>query len=154
MINRYENTCCYILRGKKLSFSTADLLLRESWAFLKNMCVIFQKREERTVKSTAVRVVDFGSATFDHEHHSTIVSTRHYRAPEVILGENCYRCTVDCFVIISTNLWPSHMSSCGFTYALLGRPNVYFEVILKSKQTNKKKWVQTGTAQLLPRLLC
>lgn len=39
------------------------------------------------VKSTAIRVVDFGSATFDHEHHSTIVSTRHYRAPEVILGE-------------------------------------------------------------------
>ncbi|KAK1154612.1 dual specificity protein kinase CLK2-like isoform X1 [Acipenser oxyrinchus oxyrinchus] len=43
------------------------------------------KRDERTVKNTAVRVVDFGSATFDHEHHSTIVSTRHYRAPEVIL---------------------------------------------------------------------
>lgn len=49
-----------------------------------------QKREERTVKSTAVRVVDFGSATFDHEHHSTTVSTRHYRAPEVILGEEDY----------------------------------------------------------------
>lgn len=47
-----------------------------------------KKREERTVKSTAIRVVDFGSATFDHEHHSTIVSTRHYRAPEVILGED------------------------------------------------------------------
>ncbi|XP_072304131.1 dual specificity protein kinase CLK2 isoform X1 [Eucyclogobius newberryi] len=44
-----------------------------------------KKREERTVKNTAVRVVDFGSATFDNEHHSTIVSTRHYRAPEVIL---------------------------------------------------------------------
>ncbi|TSO05405.1 Dual specificity protein kinase CLK2 [Bagarius yarrelli] len=44
-----------------------------------------KKREERTVKNAAVRVVDFGSATFDHEHHSTIVSTRHYRAPEVIL---------------------------------------------------------------------
>uniref|UniRef100_A0A8C8ESK8 dual-specificity kinase n=1 Tax=Oncorhynchus tshawytscha TaxID=74940 RepID=A0A8C8ESK8_ONCTS len=44
-----------------------------------------KKRDERTVKSTDVRVVDFGSATFDHEHHSTIVSTRHYRAPEVIL---------------------------------------------------------------------
>ncbi|XP_066577271.1 dual specificity protein kinase CLK2 [Amia ocellicauda] len=44
-----------------------------------------KKRDERAVKSTAVRVVDFGSATFDHEHHSTIVSTRHYRAPEVIL---------------------------------------------------------------------
>lgn len=47
-----------------------------------------QKRDERTIKNTAVRVVDFGSATFDHEHHSTIVSTRHYRAPEVILGKN------------------------------------------------------------------
>uniref|UniRef100_A0A914NCJ2 Protein kinase domain-containing protein n=1 Tax=Meloidogyne incognita TaxID=6306 RepID=A0A914NCJ2_MELIC len=32
-----------------------------------------------------VRLIDLGSATFDHEHHSTIVSTRHYRAPEVIL---------------------------------------------------------------------
>ncbi|XP_037368447.1 dual specificity protein kinase CLK2-like [Talpa occidentalis] len=42
-------------------------------------------RDERSVKNTALRVVDFGSATFDHEHHSTIVSTRHYRAPEVIL---------------------------------------------------------------------
>ncbi|XP_061102195.1 dual specificity protein kinase CLK2-like [Conger conger] len=44
-----------------------------------------KKREERTVKSTSVRLVDFGSATFDHEHHSTIVSTRHYHAPEVLL---------------------------------------------------------------------
>lgn len=39
----------------------------------------------RRVKCTDVRLIDFGSATFDHEHHSTIVSTRHYRAPEVIL---------------------------------------------------------------------
>ncbi|XP_035387069.1 dual specificity protein kinase CLK2-like isoform X2 [Electrophorus electricus] len=44
-----------------------------------------KKRQERVLKNTAVRVVDFGSATFDHEHHSAIVSTRHYRAPEVIL---------------------------------------------------------------------
>ncbi|KAB5586305.1 hypothetical protein PHYPO_G00000080 [Pangasianodon hypophthalmus] len=41
--------------------------------------------EERVLKDTAVKVVDFGSATFDHEHHSTVISTRHYRAPEVIL---------------------------------------------------------------------
>ncbi|TRY92166.1 hypothetical protein DNTS_004486, partial [Danionella cerebrum] len=44
-----------------------------------------EKRSERSVTCTEVRVVDFGSATFDNEHHSTIVSTRHYRAPEVIL---------------------------------------------------------------------
>nr|XP_029709694.1 uncharacterized protein LOC109414708 isoform X6 [Aedes albopictus] len=42
-------------------------------------------REVRRVKCTDIRLIDFGSATFDHEHHSTIVSTRHYRAPEVIL---------------------------------------------------------------------
>ena len=46
-----------------------------------------RKRETRVVKNSEIRLIDFGSATFDHEHHSTIVSTRHYRAPEVILGE-------------------------------------------------------------------
>ncbi|XP_075219805.1 dual specificity protein kinase CLK2-like isoform X2 [Lycorma delicatula] len=44
-----------------------------------------KKRDVRRVKKTDVRLIDFGSATFDNEHHSTIVSTRHYRAPEVIL---------------------------------------------------------------------
>lgn len=44
-----------------------------------------QKRDIRHVKNTEIKLIDFGSATFDHEHHSTIVSTRHYRAPEVIL---------------------------------------------------------------------
>eukprot|EP01024_Parvocaulis_polyphysoides_P044152 TRINITY_DN405_c0_g2_i1.p1 TRINITY_DN405_c0_g2~~TRINITY_DN405_c0_g2_i1.p1 ORF type:complete len:650 (-),score=110.45 TRINITY_DN405_c0_g2_i1:424-2373(-) len=33
-----------------------------------------------------VKVIDFGSATFDDDYHSTVVQTRHYRAPEVILG--------------------------------------------------------------------
>ncbi|NIG57998.1 dual specificity protein kinase CLK4 [Pontoporia blainvillei] len=44
------------------------------------------KRDERTLKNTDIKVVDLGSATYDDEHHSTLVSTRHYRAPEVILG--------------------------------------------------------------------
>jgi len=44
-----------------------------------------KKRDEHILKCTNIRVIDFGSATFDWEHHSTIVSTRHYRAPEVIL---------------------------------------------------------------------
>ncbi|XP_033837050.1 dual specificity protein kinase CLK2b [Periophthalmus magnuspinnatus] len=45
-----------------------------------------KKCNEKRVNDTTVRLVDFGSATFDHEHHSSIISTRHYRAPEVILG--------------------------------------------------------------------
>ena len=44
-----------------------------------------RKRDLRFLRSPEIRLIDFGSATFDHEHHSTIVSTRHYRAPEVIL---------------------------------------------------------------------
>eukprot|EP00057_Strongylocentrotus_purpuratus_P010497 XP_011664971.1 PREDICTED: dual specificity protein kinase CLK2 isoform X1 [Strongylocentrotus purpuratus] len=44
-----------------------------------------KKRDVRQVVNCDIRLIDFGSATFDHEHHSTIVSTRHYRALEVIL---------------------------------------------------------------------
>lgn len=44
-----------------------------------------KKKDIRRVRDTAIRLIDFGSATFDDEHHSTIVSTRHYRAPEVLL---------------------------------------------------------------------
>jgi len=37
-------------------------------------------------KSSAIKLIDFGSTTFEHQDHNYIVSTRHYRAPEVILG--------------------------------------------------------------------
>ena len=33
------------------------------------------------------QLIDFGSATFNNEYHSAVVSTRHYRAPEIILSE-------------------------------------------------------------------
>ncbi|QRV89776.1 kinase domain protein [Ceratobasidium sp. AG-Ba] len=38
------------------------------------------------LRNTAIRLIDFGSATFSDEYHSTVVCTRHYRAPEIILG--------------------------------------------------------------------
>eukprot|EP01103_Thecamoeba_quadrilineata_P010650 TRINITY_DN2356_c0_g1_i2.p1 TRINITY_DN2356_c0_g1~~TRINITY_DN2356_c0_g1_i2.p1 ORF type:complete len:393 (-),score=39.35 TRINITY_DN2356_c0_g1_i2:183-1361(-) len=37
-------------------------------------------------QSNDLLIIDFGSATFEHQHHTSIVSTRHYRPPEVILG--------------------------------------------------------------------
>ncbi|PFH53095.1 hypothetical protein AMATHDRAFT_1523 [Amanita thiersii Skay4041] len=43
-------------------------------------------RTKRVLLSTDIRLIDFGSATFEQEYHSTVVSTRHYRAPEIILG--------------------------------------------------------------------
>ena len=36
--------------------------------------------------SSAIRLIDFGGATFEHDYHSRIVNTRQYRAPEVLLG--------------------------------------------------------------------
>ncbi|KAG6519879.1 hypothetical protein ZIOFF_016908 [Zingiber officinale] len=37
-------------------------------------------------KSSAIKVIDFGSTTYDFIDNNYVVSTRHYRAPEVILG--------------------------------------------------------------------
>ncbi|KAH9502947.1 Dual specificity protein kinase clk2 [Bulinus truncatus] len=58
---------------------------KSPFEFAGNVHSRLSKRDERRIKNTDIRLIDFGSATFDHEHHSTIVSTRHYRAPEVIL---------------------------------------------------------------------
>jgi len=43
-------------------------------------------KAKRVLHSTDIRLIDFGSATFENEYHSTVVCTRHYRAPEIILG--------------------------------------------------------------------
>lgn len=37
-------------------------------------------------KDTRIRLIDFGSALFGDRQHTHLVQTRHYRAPEVILG--------------------------------------------------------------------
>ncbi|KAI8050702.1 kinase-like domain-containing protein [Thamnidium elegans] len=42
--------------------------------------------DEQLLKSSDIRLIDFGSATFEKDYHSAVVSTRHYRAPEIILG--------------------------------------------------------------------
>lgn len=38
------------------------------------------------LKDPVINIIDFGSAVFDDEYHSELVSTRHYRAPEIVLG--------------------------------------------------------------------
>ena len=53
---------------------------------------------KRILIDADIRLIDFGSATFDDEYHSSVVSTRHYRAPEVILGIIFY------FIIVSYQL--------------------------------------------------
>jgi serine/threonine protein kinase len=34
-----------------------------------------------------VKLIDFGGATYANEHHTALINTRQYRAPEVILGK-------------------------------------------------------------------
>ena len=47
----------------------------------------FKSQKIKVPARTDIKIIDFGSATFKDEHHSRVVSTRHYRAVEVIMGE-------------------------------------------------------------------
>ncbi|OAO98519.1 FC2 [Arabidopsis thaliana] len=58
---------------------------------------------KRVPKSSAIKVIDFGSTTYERQDQTYIVSTRHYRAPEVILGLGwSYPCdvwSVGCIIV-------------------------------------------------------
>lgn len=67
------------------------------------------------VRNPEIRLIDFGSTTLDHEHHSTTVSTRHYRAPEVIMelgwAQPCDVWSVGCILfelIMGVTLFQTH----------------------------------------------
>lgn len=48
---------------------------------------VYEHRNGKMVlKDPRIFIIDFGSAIFNDEYHSSVVSTRHYRAPEIILG--------------------------------------------------------------------
>ncbi|XP_010005691.1 PREDICTED: dual specificity protein kinase CLK1 [Chaetura pelagica] len=75
------------------------------------------KCDERRLKNPDIKVVDFGSATYDDEYHSTLVSTRHYRAPEVILAlgwsQPCDVWSIGCILIeyyLGFTVFPTHDS--------------------------------------------
>ena len=42
----------------------------------------------RIPKHLEIRLIDFGGATWEDDHHSRIINTRQYRGPEVILDLN------------------------------------------------------------------
>eukprot|EP00043_Microstomoeca_roanoka_P015383 m.153971 g.153971 ORF g.153971 m.153971 type:complete len:343 (-) comp16247_c2_seq1:411-1439(-) len=43
------------------------------------------KPRELCIHNPKILIIDFGSATFDWDYHTRVVTTRHYRAPEVVL---------------------------------------------------------------------
>ncbi|XP_077402662.1 dual specificity protein kinase CLK4-like isoform X2 [Vanacampus margaritifer] len=76
-----------------------------------------KKLDERKMKNLDVKVVDFGTAIFDHEHHESLVSTRHYRAPEIILdlgwNQSCDVWSLACVLLeyyLGQTLFPTHDS--------------------------------------------
>uniref|UniRef100_A0A060T2Y8 ARAD1C36674p n=1 Tax=Blastobotrys adeninivorans TaxID=409370 RepID=A0A060T2Y8_BLAAD len=55
------------------------------------------------LRDTHIHLIDFGSAIFDDEYHSSVVSTRHYRAPEIILATGwsfpCDMWSIGCILV-------------------------------------------------------
>ncbi|EGW32568.1 uncharacterized protein SPAPADRAFT_51112 [Spathaspora passalidarum NRRL Y-27907] len=69
----------------------------------------------KILKDPLIQVIDFGSAIFNDEYHSSIVSTRHYRAPEIVLGTGwsfpCDMWSIGCILvelIIGEPLFKTH----------------------------------------------
>jgi len=44
--------------------------------------------DQQIPASTCIKLIDFGGATYDNDKKSSVINTRQYRAPEVILGLN------------------------------------------------------------------
>ncbi|KAJ3105129.1 dual specificity protein kinase kns1, partial [Physocladia obscura] len=64
---------------------------------------VLNRTTPRELLSARLRLIDFGSAIFDNDYHSSVVSTRHYRAPEIILGTGwsfpCDMWSIGCILV-------------------------------------------------------
>lgn len=72
-------------------------------------------KQRKILLNTAIHLIDFGSAIFNDEYHSSVVSTRHYRAPEIILGTGwsfpCDMWSIGCILVelcTGTALFQTH----------------------------------------------
>ncbi|GAA6010259.1 hypothetical protein JCM11491_005415 [Sporobolomyces phaffii] len=78
----------------------------ENILLLNNAADTVPSRKSKTrkiLRETDICLIDFGSATFQNEYHASVVSTRHYRAPEIILclGWNfpCDMWSIGCILV-------------------------------------------------------
>ncbi|KAI5962400.1 LKH1 [Candida pseudojiufengensis] len=74
-----------------------------------------EPKYSKVLKNPLIQIIDFGSAVFNDEYHSSIVSTRHYRAPEIVLGTGwsypCDMWSIGCILvelIIGEPLFKTH----------------------------------------------
>lgn len=73
-----------VLFASSAPFRPAEFLREDFWQRTKRN----SRRPISYVRpaSTRIKLIDFGNATYELEHHSSIINTRQYRAPEVILA--------------------------------------------------------------------
>ncbi|CCK72084.1 serine/threonine protein kinase KNS1 KNAG_0I03000 [Huiozyma naganishii CBS 8797] len=71
--------------------------------------------KRKILKDPEIKIIDFGSAVFHDEYHPPVISTRHYRAPEIVFGLGwSYPCDIwslACVLIelaIGESLYPIH----------------------------------------------
>ncbi|CAB4253060.1 similar to Saccharomyces cerevisiae YLL019C KNS1 Nonessential putative protein kinase of unknown cellular role [Maudiozyma barnettii] len=69
----------------------------------------------KILQTPEIKIIDFGSAVFFDEYHPPIISTRHYRAPEIVLGLSwSYPCdiwSIACVLVelaTGESLYPIH----------------------------------------------
>ncbi|CCE80433.1 Piso0_003549 [Millerozyma farinosa CBS 7064] len=81
-----ENILLYDDSFKRKALKSKTIMT--SYMYLTNMDANNKKlpKFSRVLRNPSIQIIDFGSAIFDDEYHSSIVSTRHYRAPEIVLG--------------------------------------------------------------------
>ncbi|PRP86770.1 hypothetical protein PROFUN_02919 [Planoprotostelium fungivorum] len=103
-------------------------------------------------------LIDFGGATFNDKHHTSIVSTRHYRAPEVILDLGwtfpCDVWSIGCILVefyTGTALFQTHRNAehLAIMEKVLGP--LPHEMIQKSKyyQDGELKWMDSANPSSL-----
>ncbi|CAI4614632.1 BBM_1a_G0034580.mRNA.1.CDS.1 [Saccharomyces cerevisiae] len=73
------------------------------------------KGKRKILKNPEIKIIDFGSAIFHYEYHPPVISTRHYRAPEIVLGLGwsfpCDIWSIACVLVelvIGESLYPIH----------------------------------------------
>lgn len=113
-----------------------------------------ESTEREVLLSTDVKLIDFGSATFHNEFHASVVSTRHYRAPEVVLGLGwsfaCDIWSVGCILVelfTGSNIFHTHdnIEHLAMMQSLLGDEisvdmiNQFDEACDKKKKANASK---------------
>lgn len=107
-------------------------------------------RTSQVLKNPSIQIIDFGSAIFNDEYHSSIVSTRHYRAPEIVLGTGwsfpCDMWSIGCIMvelIIGEPLFKTHdnLEHLAMIEKFVGYP-IDKSIIERSKQCDNECGIQ------------